>query len=340
MITVTPDFNLKAFNTFGMDVTAAEWIEYDRPADLPALYAALAKRPRFMAIGEGSNLLFTSDYPGAIVRSRDLSVDITPAGQGLWEVTAGAGVSLDELAADMCSKSLWGLENLSGIPGTAGAAAVQNVGAYGVEFKDVAVRVAVCDFQTGRRFTLAAAECGYAYRDSMFKHHPGRYFIESVTMLLSSTPRPHIAYGGLREALADTPLTPDAVRQAVISVREQKLPAPCSAGSAGSFFKNPEVSADIYAGVAAIAAAGSLGDVPHFPLPDGRVKIPAAWLIDACSLKGRRVGGAAVWQKQPLVIVNLTGQATAADVMTLAAEITDTVERRFGITLSREVQYI
>ncbi len=330
---VEHNFDLSALNTFRMKVRCACYIEYDSVQELESLDLASLPQP-VRHIGGGSNLLFTGDFPGTILHSAIRFVKYVDMGLDEVPVMAGAGVVWDDLVADLCSHGLWGAENLSLIPGEAGAAAVQNIGAYGVEFKDIVSGVVCYDLRERVRCKFSAAECAYGYRESMFKEAAGRYVITSVLLRLSRSPRPRLEYKGLAGVDASSP---QSVRDAVIAIRRTKLPDPAETGSAGSFFKNPVVTPLEFARI--IDAAGD-ATVPHFILPGGMVKVPAAFLIDRCGLKGEREGGAAVYDRQPLVIVNATGTATPSDVLELERRIIATVHEKFGISLTPEVEHI
>ncbi len=339
MLTRIPDFNLKKFHTFGMDVSCREWIEYETIDDLISALNSLDGVP-WMHIGSGSNLLFTGDYPGAVLHSANRKLEVAMLSDGVVEVEAGAGMEMDRLIDWAASSGLWGIENLSDIPGEVGAAAVQNVGAYGVEIKDVVKTVKCYDTVEHRFVNYDVSECQYGYRDSLFKHPEvkGRYIVLSVVFHLSSRPHPQLDYGNLRGQIAASGIenpTPADVREAVIAIRRSKLPLPDETGSAGSFFKNPVVPAEVYH---RIADAGD-GNVPHYVV-DGGVKIPAAWLIDQCGWKGRSMGNAAVWHKQPLIIVNSTGHASPDEIIALERAVIRSVKERFGIELSPEVEHI
>lgn len=369
MIRRRTDKDLGKLNTFGMKVKAACYIEYGSAKDLMDLdWDALAQP--VLQMGSGSNLLFCGDFPGTVMRSRIDDFEVLQersTGDDIF-VRAGAGMEMDRLCEKCAAKLWWGLENLSGIPGTVGASAVQNVGAYGVEAGELIESVECYDI-AGRCFvTLSAEDCAFAYRDSFFKHNRGRYVVVSVVYHLYRDFRPRLSYAHLQEEVernaslmqsstdpynplycgqcVQMPITPMLVRQTVMIIRERKLPAVGKTGSAGSFFKNPVVSAEQFASVCAIAA-GKTGNkltaeaqVPHYDLEGGMVKIPAAWLIDSCGLKSAKVGGAALWPSQPLVIVNATGKATPSDIIALEAHIIDTVRATYGITLNPEVDHI
>lgn len=362
MIRRSENKKLRKLNTMGIEAEAGLFMEYSSPSDLAALDWESLPRP-VRSIGEGSNLLFTKDFEGTLLHSCIKSIEVDrdrSEGDDVF-VTVGAGEKMDDFCRWAAGKSLWGPENLSGIPGTAGASVVQNVGAYGVEAADIVESAACFDTVEKRFLVLPAEECTFAYRDSFFKHNPGRYIVTAVKFRLRSDFCPRLEYGALREqvernlelfspsanpyeplfsAVKQTsilPLTPMLVRETVMVIREEKLPDVKKTGSAGSFFKNPVVSAEIYEEVKNRTDGGS---VPHYDLPDGGIKIPAAWLIDSCGLKGACRGGAQVWGKQPLVIVNATGRATASDILSLEKHITDTVREKYGIILEPEVEHI
>ena len=263
-------------------------------------------------------------------------------------VSVGAGVVFDDFCDWAAKEGLWGVENLSYIPGEVGAAAVQNIGAYGVEVKDVIHTVYCYDTVEEEFVSIPVEDCEYGYRDSVFKDPEikGRYIVTHVVFALSREPRPRLDYGHLRDAVADAAqqadLTPALIRKVIIRIRKEKLPEPSVMGSAGSFFKNPVVSAEHFARIEASAKAEHGADykVPHYDLPDGVVKVPAAWMIEQCGWKGRRSGGAAVYEKQPLVIVNYTGEAYPEEIIGLERRIIESVKDKFGIELHPEVEHI
>lgn len=272
MITVERDFDLTAFNTFGMKVKCACFVEYDRAEDLDTIFGGRDGMPGpFLHIGGGSNLLFTGDYAGTVLHSRISSVGERAVGTDV-ELTVGAGVRFDDVCRMVAGRGLWGLENLSGIPGDTGAAAVQNVGAYGAEIKDAVVRVACYDTVTRSHVEFTADGCCYGYRDSVFKRPGvrGRYVVTAVTLRVSSVAMPRLDYGRLSESVAEP--EPTAIRDAVIRTRAAKLPDPALTGSAGSFFKNPVLTPEEFERVVEVAVASGLSrdDVPI-------ILLPAAW---------------------------------------------------------------
>ena len=296
------------------------------------------KGERLLHIGAGSNLLFTKDFDGVVLHSRICFARALEEDAEGVNIEVGAGIVMDDLIAQVADMGLYGLENLSHIPGEVGASAVQNVGAYGVEAKDVIREVHAVAVESGEECVFSNADCRFGYRDSIFKNEwKGQYIITSVVFHLSKQPQPHLDYGNLRQALAGKEPTPMNIREAVIAIRKQKLPEPAELGSAGSFFKNPIISSEHFQTILQ-QEHKTAEEIPHFETADG-IKIPAAWLIEQCGWKGKRQGGAQVYEKQPLVIVN-TGNATAQDIITLAAEITESIAQRFQNTLHPEVNYI
>ena len=368
--------DLTKMNTFGMKVKARCFMEYDSVADLVDIEFEELARP-VLHIGGGSNLLFTDDFKGTVLHSK---IDFIEILNGSPEphcddrdslchceersdvaisspvlVSVGAGVVFDDFCAWAAKEGLWGVENLSYIPGEVGASAVQNIGAYGVEVKDVIHKVYCYDTVEEEFVSFSVEECGYGYRDSFFKRPEikGRYVVTHVVFALSREPKPVLDYGHLKEAVADChfersgsgdekSLTPAMIRKVIIRIRKEKLPEPSVKGSAGSFFKNPVIPMEHYLRIEAAAKAefGPDYKVPHYDLPDGMVKVPAAWMIEQCGWKGKRSGGAAVWDKQPLVIVNHTGEAYPEEIVGLEKRIIASVKAKFGVELHPEVEHI
>ncbi|MDE6485796.1 MAG: UDP-N-acetylmuramate dehydrogenase [Duncaniella sp.] len=331
MITIQENVSLAPLHTLGLDVMCRRFIKFNNAADLSRLRTMLSPDEPLLIMGAGSNLLFTSDFDGTIVYPDIRYIKFSGS-----DVTAGAGIALDDLISEACHRGLWGIENLSGIPGTVGASVVQNVGAYGVEAGDFVKTVYLYDLATGFHERMEAEDCKFGYRDSIFKHITGKVIL-GVTYRLSTYANPRLDYGNLRGMVSDIPmLRPGDVRRAVMEVRDSKLPRPEVTGSAGSFFKNPVISPDEFK---ALKERVGSDDIPHFTQPDG-VKVPAAWLIDHAGCKGMTAGGAAVWENQPLVIVNADGNATPADILDLEKAVVKAVEDFSGITLYPEVQHI
>ena len=329
------NYDLSTQNTFRMKVKAALYIEYDSVEELQSLDLKALPQPVFH-MGAGSNLLFTKDFPGTILHSNIKFIKYVDMGLDEVLLTVGSGVVFDDLIANVAGNGLWGMENLSLIPGEVGAAAVQNIGAYGVEAKDVISGVVCLDTKDWTKTVFKVGECAYGYRDSRFKHERGRYIITSVLFRVTRKYSPKLDYGGVRAALEGRDLqalTPMDVREAIIGIRNAKLPDPAQIGSAGSFFKNPVITKEHFEKFAT-------AETPHYDLPDGTVKVPAAWLIDQCGFRGKVLGGAQVYEKQPLVIVNASGDASPEDVLALENQIIASVQKQYDITLHPEVDHI
>ena len=307
---VVSDISLLPYNTFGIDAKAKLFIEYYSLDELRQVLKE-HKGERMLHIGQGSNLLFTKDFDGVILHSGMARAKFLDD----ETVEAQNGLRLDDMIAQLTDMGYSGLEKLSLIPGEVGASAVQNVGAYGVEAKDVIERVYTIDVETQEERVFTNAECKFGYRDSVFKHElKGKYIVTSVVYKVKS--------GDATK-----------MREEIIETRNSKLPKVGEVGSAGSFFMNPFVPQE-----QANELLKKYPDMPHFDTPQG-VKIPAAWLIEQCGWKGKTLGGAQVWPKQPLVIVN-ANHASAQDIMDLAAKVSASVKEKFGICISPEVNYI
>lgn len=319
-------------NTFGLDVRAKVFAEYRSVDELRELLDRY-KGERILHIGAGSNLLFTKDFDGVILHSAMRQARAMREDDDHVWIEAENGLVLDELIAQLCDMGLSGMENLSYIPGEVGASAVQNVGAYGVEAKDVITEVRTLRIADQTEVILGVTDCKFGYRNSIFKNElRDQCIVTHVTYKLNKHLQPQLDYGNLRGEVGDNPTVMD-IRNAVIRIRKQKLPEVGELGSAGSFFKNPIVPREQYEAIAA-----QYERVPHFD-QDGGVKIPAAWLIEQCGWKGKMLGGAQVYPKQPLVIVNAS-HATPDDIINLAAAVCQSVKDKFGITISPEVNYI
>lgn len=330
-----PDADLRPLNTLHLPARAARLQPVDVAADLPALTAALRQRGEpVLVLGGGSNIVFAADFPGTVLHMRNRGIETVSATADEVIVAVAAGESWHDWVSTALDRGWYGLENLALIPGTVGAAPVQNIGAYGVELVDRLHAVECWDMQDARWLTLTADECAMAYRDSIFKRAlAGRAIITRVLFRLSLRPDVRAGYADLQRELSARGIaqpTPLDVFDAVCVVRRAKLPDPALIGNAGSFFRNPVLPA---ADAARLLAAHP--DAPHYPAPDGAMKFAAAWFIDRCGWKGRRRGDAGVHDRQALVLVN-HGQATAADLMTLARDIQSDVARRYGVTLEPE----
>ncbi len=329
MKTSKTNISILPYNTFHLDVKAREVIEYTTIEDLQSILLEHKGQP-MLAVGEGSNLLFTKDFDGILLVSRMAKAKATKETQTEVWIEAESGLKLDSLIEQLVAMELTGMENLSYIPGTVGASAVQNVGAYGREAKDVIEEVHTLSVADAQPRVFTNAECRFGYRDSIFKNElKGQYIVTSVVYKLQKNGPLYLDYGNLRSAMEGQPMTAEAVREAVIRIRKQKLPEVSELGSAGSFFKNPIIPESQF-----LALQQQYPTIPHYSY-----KIPAAWLIEQCGWKGKTMGGAQCYPQQPLVLVN-TGNATAQDIINLAQAIIDSVQQRFGITLHPEVNYI
>lgn len=320
-------------NTFGLEASARSFLEFATEAELHEILTHRDTAEPLFVVGGGSNLLFTKDFAGTVLHSRILGIEILDCGTEAL-VRVGSGEVWDDFCRRMVESGLSGAENMSYIPGEVGASAVQNVGAYGSEAKDIIHTVETIEIATGRARKFTNSECRFGYRDSVFKQElRGQYVVTHVTFRLMKGSHPDLKYRQLKEHFAGRRPTIAEVREAVIDIRRQKLPEPAELGSAGSFFKNPVVDEAVYQRLQA-----DYPTLTGYPTEHG-VKLSAAWLIDHAGLKGYRHQQAAVYDRQPLVIVNLGG-ATAEQIIHVADHVIETVNQRFGIRLSPEVNYI
>lgn len=332
---IEPRASLRDHNTFGLPAVAQTLVRITRDADVRRLldHPQLGVQPKFV-LGGGSNVVLTKDVPGVVLKVEVAGRRLVETRPDAWIVEAGAGENWHDFVAWTLAQGLPGLENLALIPGTVGASPVQNIGAYGVELAERFDSLDGVDLVTGRGVTLERALCRFGYRDSVFKHElAGKTVITRVRFRLPRPWRPVLGYLDLERKVAETGITtPDArtVFDWVCAIRRAKLPDPALIGNAGSFFKNPVVSAEQCRDI-----IGRDPEIVHYPLPDGRVKLAAGWLIDACGWKGKSVGRAGVYEKQALVLVN-RGGASGAEVVTLARAIQESVYGRFGIRLEPE----
>lgn len=335
MIREFHQISLRTRNSFGVDQQAARLVEFETPEDLRTLFAAGIPE-KWTVLAGGNNILFTRDYDGVLLTPVARGITLLSDDGDEVRVRADAGVEWDDLVEWAVGRGLWGIENLSLIPGKAGAAPVQNIGAYGCEAKDAIRRVEMYCVETGAMLTLDAAHCGFGYRESVFKHDlKGRAIITAVEIALTHTPRPRLGYGDVeREVEARGGATLRNIREAICAIRRAKLPDPAVLGNAGSFFKNPVVGA-----AAAERLLAEYPDMPHYPAPEGRVKLAAGWLIDRAGMKGRRKGTVGVHERQALVLVN-HGGATGGEVIAFAHEVQERVRGKFGIEIDTEVNIL
>ena len=331
----TLNCSLLPYNTFGIDVYADRFIEYASEEELLQVLP-LIRNNHYLHIGGGSNLLFTSDFHGVILHSAIKGIEVVDDDDSDYRfIRVGASEIWDDVVAYSVDNGFSGLENLSLIPGEVGASAVQNIGAYGVEVKDVIVKVETIELTTGDKRVFNAGECRYGYRQSIFKQElKDKYAITYVTYRLNKVFTPHLDYGNIRQELANKEeITPSVVRDTIIGIRQSKLPDPKVHGNAGSFFKNPIVSHSFFERLKAYCP-----DMPYYEVENG-VKVPAGWLIDQCGWKGKSMGRAGVNPLQALVLVNLGG-ATGKEVLQLCNTICEDVFQKFGIRIEPEVNII
>jgi len=326
--------DLRPYNTFGVSQVAAYFLEIQNSADLQhAREFAALKRLSVLVLGQGSNTLFIKDYPGLVLYMNNRGREMLP-GAGMLRVAAGE--SWHELVIFCLQNSLFGIENLALIPGTVGAAPIQNIGAYGVELDQFFLELEAFDLKTGEIRQMSKAECQFAYRDSIFKQDPGQKLVVlSVTLQLALEPKLELGYSGLEDALVGQEVTPQSIFDAVCAIRSSKLPDPKLVGNAGSFFKNPVISRSKL-----LSLRGSYPKLPAWDTEDeGLVKVPAAWLLDQKGWKGKQRGGAAVHDEHALVLVN-RDNASGEDVVLLAQDMSSSILQAFGIALQTEVRII
>ncbi|WP_341893042.1 UDP-N-acetylmuramate dehydrogenase [Variovorax sp. YR752] len=327
--------SLKPFNTFGLPAVAQTLVRIKGDADVRRVvdHPELGLAPKFI-LGGGSNIILTHDMPQVVLKVEVRGMRLVEERADAWIVECGAGESWHDLVAWTLDQGCPGLENLALIPGTVGAAPVQNIGAYGLELKDRFESLDAVDLVTGRSVTLGAEICAFAYRDSVFKHSlAGRTLITRVRLRLPRPWQPVLGYLDIERRMRESGVSNPSPRQLfdwVCAIRRAKLPDPALIGNAGSFFKNPVVTPEQCRDI-----IGRDPEIVHYPMPDGTVKLAAGWMIDACGWKGKSVGQAAVYERQALVIVN-RGGAIGSEVMTLARAIQESVYGRFGIRLEPE----
>lgn len=330
--------SLKRFNTFGIDVNAALFANIQTEAELKELLGdADAKNIPMLVLGGGSNILFTRDFDGLLIKVSIPGIEVSEMGDDVF-LTSGAGVVWNDLVNFAVEKGYAGLENLSLIPGTVGASPVQNIGAYGVELKDVFSSCTALAVADGTKRTFTYDDCAFGYRDSIFKGTlQGKYIITSVTFKLSKSPMLNVQYGAIQSELANrnilNPTIAD-ISRIVSEIRQSKLPDPSTIGNAGSFFKNPIIGAEAFQKL-----KNEHPDVVSFPVGESQFKLAAGWLIEQCGFKGKIVGQTGTWKNQALVLVN-HGSATGAEVYSFSESIIKTVEKTFDIRLEREVNVL
>jgi UDP-N-acetylmuramate dehydrogenase len=338
MLQIQENISLKPYNSFGIDVKASYFAEIFSEADLARLFKnEIVKSQKLLVIGGGSNVLFTQNYKGLVVKISIKGIQSEMIDDKVL-VTAGAGEVWNDFVNYCVGHHFAGVENLSLIPGTVGASPIQNIGAYGVELKDVFENCSAFEIKTGKIKTFTYDDCHFGYRESIFKGElKGRYIITSVTFRLSAEAKINTSYGAIETELLnrgiEKPNIAD-VSAAVSHIRVSKLPDPSTIGNAGSFFKNPVIEKYEFADIVA-----KHPDVVHYPTADDKIKLAAGWLIEQCGWKGKVLGQTGTWKNQALVLVNL-GHATGTEVYNFSEQIIDSVKSTFGVTLEREVNIL
>jgi UDP-N-acetylmuramate dehydrogenase len=332
------DVDLKPYHTFGLNVSCSHFCEVSSGEEFRKLLSTdVYKKNRRLVLGGGSNVLFLGDFKGLVIKNNILGIEYRPVGEHVF-VKAAAGVVWHDLVLDTIDQGFGGLENLSLIPGCVGASPMQNIGAYGVEIKDVFVELEAYSMENGERRIFSKRECAFGYRESIFKRElKDQYLITSVTYRLSRQPVLNTTYGAITEELKAMNVIIPTIRdvsRAVISIRQSKLPDPKEIGNAGSFFKNPEVSEEKYRSL-----HGQFPKLVAYPLDNGNFKLAAGWLIEQCGLKGFEQNGAAVHDRQALVLVN-KHNCQGSDIYNLSELVLQKVNEKFGVNLEREVNII
>lgn len=335
MICFRENYSLKKYNTFGIDANAKYFFEFTESEDLLVFIQSneTLKEEKLLVLGGGSNYLFTSDFDGVVLHPNIPGIRVIDEDRvNVW-VEAGAGEEWDRFIEYCVTCGYGGIENLSYIPGMVGATPVQNIGAYGMEAAQAIDTVYAIEIETGKRVTLSAEECLFGYRDSIFKHAlKGKLIVTSVVFKLSRFPEFNMEYGAVRKEVERLGgVTLRNIRDAIVGIRKNKLPEPAVLGSAGSFFMNPILDAEVVEDLK-VKNPG----MPLYPVGEGKVKLSAGWLIEQCGWKGHREKDAGVYKNQSLVLVNY-GAATGKDIYDLSEQIKLSVYNRFGIDLNREV---
>lgn len=333
---VTENFSLKGLNTFGIDASARYFSTF---ADVDELEMLLdrASKSKKMILGGGSNVLFTQNFDGYVLKNEISGVETVKEDLSHVYVKSGAGEVWHQFVMYCLERDLAGVENLSLIPGSVGASPMQNIGAYGVEIKDVFHDLEAYHIHDRKVVTFSPADCEFGYRESAFKNkYKNEFIILNVTYRLNKTPQFNTSYGAIEDELSkmNEPLSIQTISKAVVNIRTSKLPDPKQIGNAGSFFKNPSVSEAKYSELKA-----AYPGMPGYAQADGTVKIPAGWLIEQCGWKGYRRGDAGCHVRHTLVLVNY-GHATGKEIYSLSEDIFQSVVKKFGIVLEREVNIV
>lgn len=336
---VQKDVQLKPYNTFGIEATAKYFVEVSSIEQLKEiLQSPDYQSTERLILGGGSNMLLTKDFDGLVIKMSIKGMEIVrETEENIW-IKAGAGVVWHDLVMHCVNQNYAGIENLSLIPGTVGAAPMQNIGAYGVEIKEVFEELEALEIETGEIRTFDKATCNFGYRESIFKHEAkGKYIILNVTFRLSKKPTFHVEYGAIKDTMAEmgvTEMSIKSISDAVIHIRQSKLPNPAEIGNAGSFFKNPEIPNTQFE-----ALKAQFPTIPSYPVSETTTKVPAGWLIEQAGWKGQRFGNVGVHAKQALVLVNYGG-GKGEEIKDLSQKIQASIKEKFGIQLSAEVNFI
>ncbi|WP_443901248.1 UDP-N-acetylmuramate dehydrogenase [Odoribacter laneus] len=335
---IEKNFSLRSYNTFDVDVKCKYFVESEKEAEFIDFIREYELKPEeIILLGRGSNFLFTEDFDGTVLYPFMQGIEILSENAEKTSVRAGAGVNWDDFVAWTVAHNLWGVENLSLIPGHVGAAPVQNVGAYGTEAGDCITIVEAIDIEKGIKVQIPATDCRFGYRDSIFKKEwKNKFLITYVVFELSKQARPKLEYGSIKEELKrlGDRYSLQNIRQAVINIRNSKLPDVCDLPNAGSFFKNPVIASSL-----ALQLKSQYPDMPLYTVNESYSKLAAGWLIEQTGWKGKNLGKAGVYEKQALVLVN-RGNATGLDIVRLANEIKKSVFMKFNVWIEPEVNII
>lgn len=339
---VQKDFSLKKYNTFGIAATAKYFSAFFNEHELRSIIENNKKITTKMVLGGGSNILFTRDYDGLVLKNEISGMNLIKEDKNYVYIKAGGGVKWHNLVMFCVNQNLGGLENLSLIPGNVGASPMQNIGAYGVEIKDVFHQLEAFHLKEKEVQIFSADDCSFGYRESVFKNkYKDQFAILNVTYRLRKNPVFNISYGALQaelEKMNITDLTVKAISDAVINIRTSKLPDPALIGNAGSFFKNPVITSHQLYEIHRLHENDER-DIPFYKIDEMHFKIPAGWLIEKCGWKGYKKDDAGCYEKQALVLVNY-GNATGKEIYDLSGEIQISVREKFGIDLEREVNIL
>ena len=341
MIGLLENISLKKYNSFGIDVSAAYFSNFssvDEAKELLAFNKTRNEKQETLILGGGSNILFTKNFDGLVIKNEIAGIEKVKEDEDHIYVKAGAGVNWHSLVTHCIENNFAGIENLSLIPGNAGASPMQNIGAYGVEIKDVFYQLEALHIEDGNVVGFDLNDCEFGYRESVFKRkYRGQFVITSVTYRLNKKPRFNTSYGAIEQELEKMgvkDLSIRAISNAVINIRSSKLPNPAEIGNAGSFFKNPEIEKPLFEKLKTAHP-----NIVGYPLENGNIKLAAGWLIEQCGWKGYRKGDAGCHAKQALVLVNY-GNAQGDEIFSLSNEIIESVKEKFGVRLEREVNII